>query len=293
MARAALKKLNVVVAVAALLLPMAPCVSAPSASGDPPAAMTLWLEGNGLKLKTSIYKSTRLSSHPVLVVVLHGDLLGVWNVPPRTYHYVFADEAARRIEDVVVAAVLRPGYRDHSGERSEGTMGMATGDNYTPEVVDAVAGIIEQLKEKFHPSHIVLAGHSGGAAITGDLLGRLPSAVDGALLVSCPCDLAAWRKHMMKMQPNNSIWSKPVQALSPQELALNVSPAVHVSVLVGSKDDVAPPAMSRDYAEALKRRLSNVTLTIAPEFGHEILLEPVAYETLTSLVERLRRSGRR
>jgi pimeloyl-ACP methyl ester carboxylesterase len=69
----------------------------------------------------------------------------------------------------------------------------------------------------------VLAGHSGGAPITGDLLGRLPSAVDGALLVSCPCDLAAWRKYTMKMQPNNSIWSKPIHALSPQELALDVS----------------------------------------------------------------------
>lgn len=292
MARAPLRKINVV-AVAALLLPMAPCVSAPSVSGDPPAAMTLWLEGNGMKLKTSIYESAKLSSHPVLVVVLHGDLLGVWNVPSTTYHYVFADEAARRIEDVVVAAVLRPGYRDHSGERSDGNMGMATGDNYTPEVVDAVAGIIEQLKGSFHPSYTVLAGHSGGAAITGDLLGRLPSAVDGALLVSCPCDLAAWRKYMMKMQPNNSIWSKPIHALSPQELALNVSPAVRVSVLVGGKDDVAPPSMSRDYAETLKRRVDNVTLTVAPELGHEIFLEPVAYETLASLVESLRSSGRR
>jgi predicted esterase len=98
---------------------------------------------------------------------------------------------------------------------------------------------------------------------------------------------------MKNMQPRNSIWSKPIHALSPQELALNVSPAVHVSVLVGATDDVAPPSMSRDYAETLKKRVSNVTLTVAPELGHEILLEPVAYETLTSLVESLRRSEQR
>ena len=84
-----------------------------------------------------------MSSHPVLVVVLHGDLLGLRTLPPNTYHYVFADEATRRIEDVVAAAVLRPGYRDHSGERSDGEQGLATGDNYTPEVVDAVAGVVE------------------------------------------------------------------------------------------------------------------------------------------------------
>jgi pimeloyl-ACP methyl ester carboxylesterase len=263
------------------------------AAGDPPSATTLWLEGNKLRLKTSIYESSKLSSHPVLVVVLHGDLLGFRTLPPSTYHYVFADEATRRIEDVVVAAVLRPGYRDHSGERSDGEQGLATGDNYTPEVVDAVAGVVEQLKARFHPAHTVLAGHSGGAAITGDLLGRLPSAVDGALLASCPCDLVGWRKYMMRRQDNNPIWSAPIRGLSPQELAGNVSPSVRVAVLVGGDDDVAPPAMSREYVETLKKRVSFVTLTIAPGLGHEILLEPVTYEALKSLVESLSSSGQR
>jgi predicted esterase len=68
---------------------------------------------------------------------------------------------------------------------------------------------------------------------------------------------------------------------------------VHVAVLVGAKDDVAPPAMSRDYVETLKKRVTFVTLTIAPGLGHEILLEPVTYEALKSLVESLRRSGQR
>ncbi|MBX5463032.1 MAG: prolyl oligopeptidase family serine peptidase [Steroidobacteraceae bacterium] len=281
-------------AVAALLLPsLLSSASAQTVAGDPPAAETLWLAGNTLKLKTSVYESAKLSSHPVLVVVLHGDLLGVFEVPPMTYHYVFADQATRKVEDVVVAAVLRPGYRDHSGERSDGDQGLATGDNYTPEVVDAVAAVIEQLKARFYPSHTVLVGHSGGAAITGDLLGQWPSAVDGALLASCPCDLVAWRKHMMRMQDNNPIWSKPIRALSPQELVSRVSARAHVVVLVGAKDDVAPPSMSTHYAEALKKRGAHVTLTIAPDLGHEILLEPVAYEALEGLVQSLRRSGQR
>jgi pimeloyl-ACP methyl ester carboxylesterase len=279
-----------IAAAAVLVCAMTPYALA-QASGDPPAARTLWLEVNRLKLKTSIYESPRLTSHPILVVVLHGDLLGLRMVPPTTYHYVFADEMTRRIDDVVVAAVMRPGYRDHSGERSDGDPGLGTGDNYTPEVVDAVAGVIEQLKARFHPSHTVLAGHSGGAAITGDLLGRAPSAVDGALLISCPCDLAAWRKHMMRMQDNNPIWSAPIHALSPLELATKVSPVVHVAVLVGANDDVAPPSMSRDYAEAVKRRANNVTLTVVPGLGHDILLEPITYETLQRLVRGLSQGG--
>jgi pimeloyl-ACP methyl ester carboxylesterase len=278
--------LSVIAALLPLLL-LSACSRA--ALGDPPAAETLWLQGNHLKLKTSVYKSARLTSHPVLVVVLHGDLLGFGAVPPpSTYHYVFADRAARQIDDVVVAAVLRPGYRDHTGQRSDGNQGLATGDNYTAEVVDAVAGVIEQLKARFHPSHTVLMGHSGGAAITADLLGRVPSAVDGALLVSCPCDLGAWRQFMMKKQNNNPIWTMPIHALSPQDLAGEVSPATYVAVLVGAEDDVAPPSMSTAYAETLKQHVSHVTLTIAPGLGHDILLEPVTYEALKSLVQGLR-----
>jgi len=60
------------------------------------------------------------------------------------------------------------------------------------------------------------------AAKTLWLLGRLPSAVDGALLASCPCDLVGWRKYMMRLQNNNPIWSAPIRGLSPQELAGSV-----------------------------------------------------------------------
>jgi pimeloyl-ACP methyl ester carboxylesterase len=238
----------------ALFAVLSPCLFAQTASADPLPAETLWPTGNGLKLKTTIYHSATLSDHPVLVVVLHGDLLGYYQVPPLTYTYLFADQASRKIEDVVVAAVLRPGYRDATGERSDGDAGLATGDNYTPAVVAAVAAAIGQLQAKFHPAHTVLVGHSGGAAISADLLGRLPSAVDGALLASCPCDLVAWRAHMMRKKDNNPIWSMPIHALSPQQLANKVSPAVHVSVLVGAGAAVDEPALRADAEDALQVR---------------------------------------
>jgi len=119
-----------------------------------------WLEANGLHIKTTIYRSAKLSNHPVLIVVVHGDLLGVRAIPSSTYHYVFARDAAMKMDDVVIAALLRPGYRDDAGDQSEGEQGLATGDNYTPVVVDAVAQAIEQLKAKFHPARTVLAGHA-------------------------------------------------------------------------------------------------------------------------------------
>jgi pimeloyl-ACP methyl ester carboxylesterase len=253
-----------------------------------PAEETLWLTANGLRLKSNIYRNARLSTQPVLIVVLHGDLLGVRAIPTATYHYAFAREAATKIDDVVVAPLLRPGYRDHIGEHSDGQQGLTTGDNYTAEVVDAVARAIDQLKAKFNPVRTVLAGHSGGAAITGNLLGRSPSTVDAALMVACPCDLVAWRKHMQRAQNNNPIWSAPVESLSPIDLAANVLPSVRVRLLVGADDPVTPAEMSERYAEALRAHGVNAMLAVVPGLQHDILLEPAALDALTSLVKTLR-----
>jgi predicted esterase len=249
---------------------------------------TSWINANGLRIKTMTYRSATMSARPTLIVVLHGDLLGVRAVPTATYHYVFARQAAMKMDDVVVAALVRPGYRDHTGERSEGEQGLTTGDNYTPEVVDAVAQVIDQLKARFSPATTVLAGHSGGAAITGDLLGRWPSTVNAAFMVSCPCDLAPWRKHMQEMQNNNPIWSAPIKSLSPMDLAGKVLPSVRVSLLVGAKDPVAPPELSERYANALRAHSGDVTLAIAPGLEHDILLESVTLDALTNLVASLR-----
>jgi len=188
------------------------------------------------------------------------------------------------MDDVVVAALLRPGYQDDAGDRSEGVRGKTTGDNYTPEVVDAVAQAIEQLKEKFHPVVTILAGHSGGAAIAGNMLGRWPAAVDGALMLSCPCNLVEWRRHMLKMQMN-PIWLEPVKSLSPIELAPKVRQKVIVRMLVGGDDPVAPPELTQEYAAALHKRGDDVAVTVAPGLKHDILLEPVAFDALRNLVE--------
>jgi len=259
--------------------------TAPTSKVDFPTSSsgeTLWLMANGLRLKTKIYRHARLKDRPVLIVVLHGDS----PFGPPSYQYAFARRAALQIDNVVVAALLRPGYTDDSGDRSEGTRGETTGDNYTPQVIDAVAQIIDQLKKNFHPAATVLVGHSGGAAIAADLLGRWPSDVQGALMVSCPCDLTKWRRHMLQMQ-NNPIWLAPVQSLSPIELAKNVLPAVHVRMLVGSQDPIAPPALTQEYADALRNHGVDVKVTVVQGLQHDILLNPNALMQLMTLVASL------
>jgi pimeloyl-ACP methyl ester carboxylesterase len=244
------------------------------------SGQTLWFTANGLRIKSVTYRGAGLkpTSHPVLVVVLHGDL------PSPSYHYEFSRRAALKMTNVVVAALLRPGYMDGVGDHSDSEMGLTTGDNYTTEVVDTVAEVVRQLKQKFHPARTVLAGHSGGAAISADLLGRWPALANAALLVSCPCDVTAWRKHMLGLQ-KNPIWLAPVKSLSPMDLAGKVPRAVPVRMLVGGDDPVAPPELSQRYADALRKQGNDVSLTILPGLQHNILLEPAVFDALRVMVQ--------
>ena len=128
-----------------------------------------------------------------------------------------------------------------------------------------------------------MIGHSGGATIVGDLLGQQGAAVDGALLVSCPCDVAEWRKHMQSIK-GGAIWERPVRSLSPLALVDNIPAAAKIWLLLGGNDQVAPSALTLAYAEALRNRNIAVNVTIAPGLGHDILLEPVAMDQLREVV---------
>jgi poly(3-hydroxybutyrate) depolymerase len=241
---------------------------------------TVWLDANGLHMKTKVYQSAKLDPSPTLVVVLHGDS----PKSPPSYQYSFARKLAEQNENLVVAAVLRPGYSDDAHEASDGTRGKANGDNYTSDVVDAIASVIEQLKARYHPAHTVIVGHSGGAAITAILVGRWPNAADGALLVSCPCDVEGWRKHMLQTQ-DNPIWAQPVESISPINVVSDVPRTIHVRMLVGSDDNNALPEFTQAYAAALKNRGDDVAVTVAPGLSHDILLDPVAFEQTRSLIQ--------
>jgi len=245
---------------------------------------TVWVTTTQ-RIKSRLYENARLGQHPILVVVVHGDSPD----GPPTYQYRFAERAAAAISDTVVAAVLRPGYSDGE-DSSDGMRGFTTGDNYTPEVVNAVAAVLAELKDRYHPRRVILVGHSGGAAIVGDLLGQQGAAVDGALLVSCPCDLTAWRKHMQSLK-GGAIWERPVRSLSPLALVDEVPVSAKIWLLVGSDDQIAPSALTLAYAEALRNRNIAVNVTIAPGLGHNILLEPVAMERLKEVADTIDTGG--
>jgi len=235
--------------------------------------------GAGL-LAGRIYKGRHLSEHPHLVVVLHGD--APFNNP--TYQYVFAAHAAASLDDTVVAALLRPGYIDGKGLTSDGRTGWKNGDNYTRDRIAAIADAARALSREYAARDLTLVGHSGGAAISADILGLYPGLAARALLVSCPCDVPAFRWSMMKYQWN-PVWLLPVSSVSPQAEVGSIPKSTLVRMVVGADDPLTPKPLTLAFAAALKARGVSVSVTILPKLGHEILLEP---ETLNQLKELMR-----
>jgi dienelactone hydrolase len=247
--------------------------------GRTSAHATLWAKGGPYRLKTAVFKSAHSSSTPTLVVVLHGD--SPFGKPD--YQDAFAAKVAAAYRDVVVAAILRPGYTDPQGNVSDGVRGQTTGDNYNAQNTDAIAAAIGDLKRQFRSRRVVVAGHSGGAAITANVLGRYPSLVDAALLVSCPCDVARWREHMFQ-KTKFSGFRGEIDTLSPIDQIGGVSPNVTIRMVVGGKDDVAPPALSEAYKTAALMAGKRVTLTELEGEPHDILLKAAVLDELGLLL---------
>ena len=223
-----------------------------------------------------VFESKRLSEHPVLLVVLRGDL-------GTDYINLFASQAARD-RDVVAVALLGPGYSDKQGNVSDGSKGLTTGDIYDATNTDAVAAAVLKLKEQFHARKVVLAGHSGGAAVSANILARHPEVADAALLVSCPCNVPLWRKHMLE-KTRNAVFEGMIDTLSPIDLVAGLSDKTQVIMLVGSDDDVAPPHISESYQAVSVKLHKQVQLRLIPGAVHDMFLDPVVQTYLQPLLQ--------
>ena len=171
----------------------------------------IFADNSCTKIRT--YRSADVTDKPILVVALHGD--SPFNNPG--YQYRFAELVANKNSNVISVGMLRPGYTDPLGRTSDGIKGDAIGDNYDEKRVNQIAQAITKLEKLYSPSKVILAGHSGGAAITANLISLFPLLIDHAFIVSCPCDVNAWREDMFSLT-NKSIFKGKIETLSPIDL---------------------------------------------------------------------------
>jgi predicted esterase len=227
-----------VLAVGALALTFT--LRAAAAACPPESAIKEYVFGGGLCLVAVTFGAETAGAAPSLVVVVHGDIS---DGGAATYHAEFARTLAR--PGVVAVALNRPGYADAAGRVSEGST-LGRHDNYTAANVAAVAGAIDALKKHYRARRVIYVGHSGGAAIGGVLIGRRPGLVDGAVLVSCPCDIARWL-HERGHPP----WTR---SLSPDFFIARVPKTTEVVAITGAADDNTFPMLAEDYVARLARR---------------------------------------
>ena len=193
-----------------------------------------------------------------MVVWLHGD---VSSGGPANYHFAIAQEAAARFSssNVLSIALVRPGYPDGTGESSSvSLLNSGRSDHYTKENIAEVGTAIERLRARFKPKTVVLVGHSGGAATAAVLLGMKPGLVDAAVLISCPCDLVAWRS-------GRRTWSR---SEDPIKWVAQINKSTRMIALTGSRDDNTSPELARAYVDALRSRGVDALFQTLPDQTH-------------------------
>ena len=256
----------------ALAATAAPAGSGGAAAATEPGAR---LEFAGLQARAWNAPLVRRAAR--LVVILHGDLAG----PGDTYQHRAAANAAARMPDTVVVALLRPGYGD-GVVRSPGRRGLATGDNYTPAVVGALARAVRAAKARFGAGEVTLVGHSGGAVLAADVAEADPTLASRLLLVSCPCDVASWRRRTA-LRRLNPAWLLPTTLVSPLDGARRLGPGTLVRMVSGREDDVAPFTLAQALVRTLSDAGTPARLRVLAGAGHDILLDPRVLDELVAL----------
>lgn len=252
-----------------------------------PGGQRIWVQSGPDRLYARAYESGGLGAHPVLVVVLHGDGPPPYQFP--NYQYVFASTVAAGNQNIVAVGLLRPGYTDPQGHHSQGCSGQRDGDNWSAQNTDVIADAISALKRRYRASQVIVAGHSGGAAIAANILGRRPGLIDAALLVSCPCgDVNRWRGSMLRLT-GFPAFRGDIHSLSPIDQVAGIDPHVPVVMMTGTDDKVAPLSVAEHYRAAATRAGKDVTLIKLKGRPHDTFIYPKVFAELDALIRRMQR----
>ena len=144
--------------------------------------------------------------------------------------------------ETVKVAILRPGYFDRAGGKSTGN-DCGRRDCYTVTNLDEMTAAVQSLKNHYKPSKTILIGHSGGAAISGVMIGRTPGIAEGAILLACPCNISQWRFMQNRSGSYNS--------LSPSDFIKNIPKTTKVFAITGASDSNTQDVLAKDYVKSL------------------------------------------
>lgn len=199
----------------------------------------------------------------VMLIWLHGD---VSSGGPANYHFRDAESAAWKLKEfsTLSIALVRPGYLDGSWRSSSVALGHSgRQDHYTKVNITEVASAIDNLKLYYKPQKTILIGHSGGAATAASILGMFPDLAQGAILVSCNCDLTAWRV-------GRKAWT---ESEDPTKWISFIKPTTRVAALTGEGDTNTLPKLAEKYTQELVQRGIHAEFVLLANTSHNGALE--------------------
>lgn len=224
---------------------------------------------SGHRIVGRVYVTETPRSSAPLVVLLHGDAPYI----NPGYQYAVAADLADAVPGTRVVALMRPGYADAYGARSDGDRGFASGENYTLTVTNDVAAAIQSLKQRWGAPSVILVGHSGGAAVAANIAALTPGLVQHVFLVGCPCDVPAFRQHMARLH-RSPMWLLPAHSISPMQTLDRMEKKTKVTAISGVNDPVTLPEYAQNYIAKARTRGISASMIILPDKGHEILDDP-------------------
>jgi pimeloyl-ACP methyl ester carboxylesterase len=151
--------------------------------------------------------------------------------------------------------------------------------------VQDLAAATAELKARWNAPSLILVGHSGGSTLAADIAALHPGLVQTAIVVSCPCNVPAFRHHMAKAQ-RSPVWLFPVNALSPIQTLPQMGRATSILAISGSQDPIALPQYTKEYIQAAKARGLTASMVSIPGQGHEILLLPEVVRLVVQEIQR-------
>lgn len=221
----------------------------------PSEDMLNWVKGIKTCFAVETYKPTG-SKAAVLVITLHGDLSGGGKAD---YTFDIAKIAAS--EGAIGVSIMRPGYT--GGQKTSSgtpTRNQVRHVRYSAEEADDIGAAVTALKAHHDVSRVIMFGHSGGAAISGVIVGRSAPLVNDLVLLACPCDVATWR------QRNG--WEPYVGAASPHEYVSSLPDGTRIIALTGSDDNNTGSYLANDYVARAKAAGIQATFIEIPGAGH-------------------------
>jgi poly(3-hydroxybutyrate) depolymerase len=252
---------------------------APSRPVSEAGGAPILVDANGHRMAGRAYTTGAPSSSAPLVIVLHGDAPFV----NPGYQYAFASHLANAVPGTRVVAVLRPGYADPYGAKSDGNRGFAIGENYTLDDIGRLASAIQSLKAQWQSPSVIIVGHSGGAVLAADIAALNPGLVKHAFLIGCPCDVPAFRRHMAQLQ-SGPLWLLPVHSLSPLQTLDQMNKTTAVTAISGSNDPLALPQYAQAYIAKAGRLGISAEMILLPGKGHEILNDGTVLDRVAASV---------